>query len=130
MNQDLHPFKWLSMMGAFAGVIVLIEALCLEIPMIQEISSIAQSKDYSVCCLMGFAVCLFGLYSIAPYYLKAYGATVYNLSLLTTSLYGLVFEVLFLHQTTFDWLYLVGFCFVLVGIVLYNISSTQQSSNS
>lgn len=129
MKDGLHPYKWLSLIGSFGSVIVLIESLSLELPVIQQITTAGQGKVYLVGCIVGFSVSLLVLYSVAPYFFEVYGATVYNLSMLTTSLYGLAFEVLLLHQVEYDWLYFVGFGLVLIGIGLYNVPQPRHSKD-
>mmetsp|Transcript_8969 Transcript_8969/g.17311 ORF Transcript_8969/g.17311 Transcript_8969/m.17311 type:complete len:312 (+) Transcript_8969:242-1177(+) len=116
MKAGLHPFKWLSLIGSFAAVIMLIESMSLEL---SDIKRLVLPEEFG--CIFGFAGCLLSLYSIAPYYFEAYGATVYNLSMLTTSLYALIFQVLFIGVYSTDWLYFVGIGFVIIGIVVYNL---------
>ena len=70
-------------------------------------------------CYIGFAFSLFGMYSISPYYFRNYGAVMYNLSLLTSTVYGVVLAVV-LFDDTITWLYGLGFVFMMIGVLLYN----------
>ena len=50
--------------------------------------------DYQiVLLLLGFAGCLFVMYSVVPMFLRKAGATAMNLSLLTSDFYGLLFGI-------------------------------------
>ncbi len=69
--------------------------------------------------LLGFAGCLFLLYSLVPLLLKQSSATVMNLSLLTSDVYSLLFG-LFLFHLKFSWLYFLAFGLVVAGLIVYN----------
>jgi hypothetical protein len=66
------------------------------------------------------------MYSISPFFMGTYGATVYNLSLLTASFYGLVFDILIFDRADYDWLYFVGFGLITLGIVVYNVPAEKK----
>ena len=66
-----------------------------------------------------FAMLMLLDYAFIPGYFKKYGATMFNLSLLTTTFYSLVFEIL-LFSMEFSWLYILGFILIIVGLVIYN----------
>jgi solute carrier family 35 protein F1/2 len=48
--------------------------------------------------ILAFAICLFAMYSIVPYMLVLAGATLFNLSLLTSDVYAIV-AAIFLFNT-------------------------------
>ena len=58
-------------------------------------------------------------YSFIPSYIKKYGATMFNLSLLAAIFYSLVFGI-FLFSLKFFWLYILGFVLIIVGLIIYN----------
>eukprot|EP00054_Salpingoeca_dolichothecata_P010133 m.57013 g.57013 ORF g.57013 m.57013 type:complete len:154 (+) comp18830_c1_seq1:203-664(+) len=72
----------------------------------------------SVGLLVGFSVCLFLLYSLVPLLLQISGATMLNLSLLTSDVYSLLFG-LFLFHYKFSGLYILAFCTIIVGLIIY-----------
>lgn len=119
MTQGTDPSQYLFIIGSCGALIMTAESYLLEYDMISNIL-----EPYQIMYLVGFAVCLFINYSIAPYFLQYYGATFYNLSLLTSSLYGLIYELIVLG-TSFEYLYLIGFSCVMLGILLYNLPSSQ-----
>jgi len=93
-----------------------IEALTLELSAIQRIHTWQE-----VLCVVGYAGCSLGFYALTPFYIKRFGATLFNLSLLPTIVYALAFALVVYHcQVT--WLYLGGYVLVLLGLGLYSLS--------
>lgn len=111
-NHD--PNTYLATLGFSGMVITLVQSLSMELNSIQSIDSISQ-----ISCYAGFAISLAGMYSISPYYFAKYGATLYNLSLLTSLLFGVCFGVL-LFDEGMSWLYIISFTLVMLGILIYN----------
>ncbi|KAJ6327696.1 hypothetical protein OIU78_014537 [Salix suchowensis] len=64
---------------------------------------------------------MFLFYSLAPIVLKLSGATMFNLSILTSDMWAVVFRVLFYHQQV-DWLYFLSFAIVAIGLIIYSIT--------
>jgi len=114
MKEGHTPQNYLSVLGVAGTLITLVESLCLELSAISEISNFGQ-----IGCYVGFGVALTSMYSISPYYFLKFGAIMYNLSLLTTMTYGLLVGILLFDQRI-SWLYILGFCLVIVGIVVFN----------
>ncbi|KAF5954005.1 hypothetical protein HYC85_006861 [Camellia sinensis] len=67
----------------------------------------------------GYALASFMSSSLVPFVLKMNGATMLNLSILTTSMWAVVIRIFFYHQQV-DWLYYLSFAIVVVGIVVYS----------
>lgn len=123
MTTGTDPSQYLFIIGCCGALIMTAESYLLEYDMISNIL-----EPYQVLYIAGFSICLFINYSIAPYFLRNYGATFYNLSFLTSSLYGLIYELLVLG-TSFEYLYLIGFGCVMLGILLYNLPSSQSQES-
>jgi len=119
MKQGHNPNHYLCVLGFCGGIICAVQSLVMEMKYLKEISNFSQSNAYLVSYYFGFAVCLCGMYSISPYYFKKFGATMYNLSLITSTVYSLILGILFFGEDI-TWLYIVGYCLVLCGILLYN----------
>lgn len=115
MCEGADPSEYLMVLGVFGSIILIIQSYVLEYDNI-----IALNNANQYLCIVGFSICLMIDYAIAPYFFKNFGATFYNLSLLMSPLYSLFFDI-FYSQGTYDALYLIGFCFVMVGILIYNI---------
>jgi drug/metabolite transporter (DMT)-like permease len=115
MCEGADPSEYLMVLGIFGSIILTIQSYALEY---DNILALNNSNQYL--CIVGFSICLAIDYAIAPYFFKNFGATFYNLSLLMSPLYSLFFDI-FYSQGTYDALYLIGFCFVMIGILIYNI---------
>ncbi|MBA0721879.1 hypothetical protein Golax_009380 [Gossypium laxum] len=77
---------------------------------------------YPLCLILGFAGYTFSsfmFYTITPFVLKLSGATMFNLSLLTSDMWAVVVRILFYRQQV-DWLYFVAFGVVVIGLVTYS----------
>lgn len=120
MINNANPNEYLLVLGITGTIIILIESLPLELTYIKNISTVLQILNY-----IGFGISLICMYSIAPYYFKNYSATMYNLSLLTTMVYGLILGI-FIFEESFSYLYFAGFLVVIVGIIVHNL----QASNN
>ncbi|GFZ08735.1 solute carrier family 35 protein [Actinidia rufa] len=81
----------------------------------------------------GYAVSSFMFYTLVPFVLKMSGATMFNLSVLTSDMWAVVVRIFFYRQQVLfyykleldllnfvDWLYYVSFAIVVVGLVIYS----------
>jgi solute carrier family 35 protein F1/2 len=68
--------------------------------------------------LSGFVGCLVVMYCVTSKFLQEGDALLFNLSTLTSDVYGALFSVLLFHSTP-HWLYGVAFVFVFFGIIVY-----------
>lgn len=67
-----------------------------------------------------YTICMLVLYSLAPVLFRLGSAVVYNLSILTSDFFGLIFG-LGLFGYTVTALYPVAYCVVIIGIAIYHI---------
>ncbi|KAK3818486.1 MAG: solute carrier family 35 member SLC35F1/F2/F6 [Benniella sp.] len=70
--------------------------------------------------MVGFDIALFIMYSMSPILFRLSSATFFNLSLLTSDFYGLIFG-LFLFGAKINRLYPIAYVLIIVGIIVYNI---------
>lgn len=68
--------------------------------------------------ILGFAAASLLFYSSTPPFIKRFGATMFNMSLVPTMVYSLVFALL-VYGSQLDWLYFVGYAGVIIGLSLY-----------
>ncbi|KAL1925130.1 uncharacterized protein VTP21DRAFT_13 [Calcarisporiella thermophila] len=66
------------------------------------------------------------IYSLAPVLFRLSSATFFNLSLLTSDFYGLLFGLL-LFGSRAHYLYPIAYVLIIVGIILYNIFPHQEA---
>ncbi|KAF9208823.1 hypothetical protein BGZ49_007379 [Haplosporangium sp. Z 27] len=71
--------------------------------------------------ILGFDAAMFLMYSLSPLVFRLSSATFFNLSLLTSDFYGLLFG-LFLFNAKINNIYPIAYVVIIVGIIVYNIS--------
>ncbi|KAI0741890.1 hypothetical protein C8Q80DRAFT_1196879 [Daedaleopsis nitida] len=75
--------------------------------------------------LVAYTSAMFILYTVAPILYRMASSAYYNLSLLSSDFYGLLFG-LFLYHYTVYWLYFVAFAIVIGGLVIYFWHATPE----
>jgi len=75
--------------------------------------------------LFAYTAAMFILYTVAPLLYRMASSAYYNLSLLSSDFYGLLFG-LFLYHLSPYWLYFVAFVVVIAGLVVYFWSATPE----
>ncbi|CAL0309941.1 unnamed protein product [Lupinus luteus] len=105
----------LCMIGVFGFLITIVEASVTEL---KTLESVKWSSD-NVFCFVGFVVSSFMFYTTTPFVLKLGGATMFNLSSLTTNIWAVVFQV-FIYNGKVSWLYFLSFAIIVVGLIIYS----------
>ncbi|KAG5248564.1 solute carrier family [Salix suchowensis] len=106
-----------AMLGVYG---FLVSAVELSIVELKTLEATAWSRD-NLLAIGGYTVSMFLFYSLAPIVLKLSGATMFNLSILTSDMWAVVFRVFFYHQQV-DWLYFLSFAIVAIGLIIYSIT--------
>lgn len=106
-----------SMIGLYGLLVSVVQLSILEL---KSLESVNWSADI-ILAIAGYTVSLFMFYTIAPFVLKLGGATIFNLSILTSDMWAVVFRIFFYHQEV-DWLYFLAFAVVAVGLIIYSIT--------
>ncbi|XP_019153040.1 PREDICTED: solute carrier family 35 member F1-like [Ipomoea nil] len=103
-------------MMAISGLLV---SIC-EIAILETkgLASVKWSPEI-ILAFAGFAFAGFLFYTFVPILLKMSGATLFNLSLLTSDMWAVVIRIFF-YQQEVDWLYYVAFGLVGIGLVVYS----------
>ncbi|CAL8304999.1 unnamed protein product [Gadus morhua 'NCC'] len=111
--------EFLGMMGLFGTIISGIQLVVLETSAVGAIK-----WDTNIMVLfVGYALCMYALYSVMPTVVRLTSATVVNLSLLTADLFSL-FCGLFLFHYTFSGLYILSFVVITLGFIMFNAVPT------
>ncbi|KAF9116967.1 hypothetical protein BGX27_008115 [Mortierella sp. AM989] len=76
--------------------------------------------------IIGFDIAMFILYSVSPILLRLSSATFFNLSLLTSDFYSLIFGI-FLFNAAVNEIYPIAFVLILLGILVYNICPAPEA---
>ncbi|KNA16917.1 hypothetical protein SOVF_084920 isoform B [Spinacia oleracea] len=112
----------ISMLGVFGLLVSVCQITLMERRNLEAI-------EWSTDIILVFAAytvgsCLF--YSLVPLLFKLSGATLFNLSVLTSDMWAVVIRILFYHEEV-DWLYYVSFAIVVVGLVIYCKNDTNTA---
>ncbi|CCO29876.1 putative solute carrier family 35 member C320,08 [Rhizoctonia solani AG-1 IB] len=75
--------------------------------------------------LFAYTIAMLILYTTAPLIYRAASSVYYNLSLLSSNFYGLLFALGLYHQRPY-WLYFVAFVVIIFGLVSYFWHSTPE----
>ena len=70
-------------------------------------------------CYVGMAAVNFCVYSIIPFYITRSGATLLNLSNVTTVLWSMLFDTVLFGGKIY-WLYAVAFAIEITAIIIYS----------
>ncbi|CAO3624468.1 unnamed protein product [Cunninghamella echinulata] len=112
-----HPlYEVIGMFTFFATFINLILLMALER---NELSQLSNQPE-AIGMIVVYTVCMFVLYSLAPVLFRLGSAVLYNISLLTSDFYGLIFGLgLFGYKV--NAMYPFAYVIILVGILIYHI---------
>ncbi|GBE86605.1 hypothetical protein BKA93DRAFT_94067 [Sparassis latifolia] len=76
--------------------------------------------------LIAYTASMFILYTVAPILYRMASSTYYNLSLLSSDFYGLLFGLFLFHYRVY-WLYFPAFAVVILGLVIYFWSAPPEA---
>ena len=118
-NHDREQF--MGHLGIFGLLIASVQCMIVDLPNIQT----AHFSADVVLSIVGFVGCLFFMYTNTSSFLEYGDATVFNLSLLTSDVYAVIFTFFF-NGYLVNWLYFVAFGLVIAGLVLYHREATPR----
>jgi len=75
--------------------------------------------------LIAYTAAMFILYTVAPLLYRMASSAYYNISLLTSDFYGLLFGLFLFHYSPF-WLYFPAFSVVILGLIIYFWHATPE----
>lgn len=104
-----------SMIGLFGMLASVVEISILERKTLESVNWSAEI----ILAFAGYALSSFMFYTLVPYVLKMGGATMFNLSVLTSDMWAVVIRIFFYHQQV-DWLYYLSFAIVVIGLLIYS----------
>ncbi|XP_049932636.1 uncharacterized protein LOC116250521 isoform X2 [Nymphaea colorata] len=112
----------IGMLGIFGTLISGCEILIFEYA---ELESINWTPKV-ILLFAAFAVGFFLFYSTVPFILQTSGATMFNLSLLTSNMWAVLIRIFFYHQQV-DWLYFCAFAVIAIGLAMYSFTGKDDS---
>ncbi|KAK9290898.1 hypothetical protein L1049_009077 [Liquidambar formosana] len=104
-----------SMLGLFGTLVSVCE---ISIAERETLESVNWSTNI-ILAFFGYALSCFMFYTLTPYVLKMSGATMLNLSILTSDMWAVVVRIFIYHQEV-DWLYYLSFALVVIGLIIYS----------
>jgi len=110
----LDQVEFLAHVGFFGAIISACQLVVLEL---DEVAAIHWNAS-AVLPFMGFALSCFSFASTVPWILRMNGATMLNLSLLTSDMWAVAVRALGFHESV-DGLYFVAFALVAFGLLVY-----------
>lgn len=105
----------LGMLGVFGSLISGVQAVATE----RGAFASATWTPPALLYLLGFQLCLFSMYVLTSVFLLGADAALFNLSLLTSDVYSVLFSWLVQHQQ-FSWVYGAAFTTTVTGLVIYH----------
>ncbi|KAK9921223.1 hypothetical protein M0R45_029742 [Rubus argutus] len=106
----------ICMIGVYGFLVSVCQVSILEL---KSLESVEWSTDI-ILAFVGYGLAGFMFYTIAPFVLKMSGATLFNLSILTSDMWAVVVRIFFYHQEV-DWLYYLAFVLVVIGLIIYSV---------
>jgi solute carrier family 35, member F1/2 len=106
--------EFLGMLGINGFCIGIVQFFAMELHRFQSITWSYEVILYT----MGYSLCLFFMYSNTSSFLTSNDATLFNLSLLTSDVYAVLFAY-FVFQYQVHWLYFVAFFLTATGLTFY-----------
>ncbi|VAI74606.1 unnamed protein product [Triticum turgidum subsp. durum] len=120
-----NRIELMAMLGIFGAVISGIQISILER---EELHSIKWNAG-AVFPFIGFALAMFLFYSTVPTVLKICGATMLNLSLLTSDMWAVLIRIFAYHEKV-DWMYFVAFACAAGGLLVYSYRSSKEADDT
>lgn len=114
-----------AMLGLFGLLVSTIQIFIFER---KSLEAVAWSPTM-ISLFAGFAVAIFMFYTVTPFVLKMSGATLFNLSLLTSDMWAVAIRVLFYHQQI-NWLYYLAFAVVAIGLIIYSLRESSSDNET
>ena len=116
--------EYLGFIGICGSGISLIQIICLNYNQLRR----TKFTRRIMLSIYGFVSCLFLMYINTSAFLQYGDSTLFNLSLLTSDIYAVIFSYLF-YDYLVDWLYFVAFGLVASGLVIYHSAEPPSQRN-
>lgn len=125
MVKDRDRIEFLGMLGAFGVIVATIQVSIFEIDAIAA----AEWRIDTVCYLLGFVLCLFLVYCNMSAFLTDSDSGLFNLSLLTSDVYAVIFSY-FVYHYQVHWLYYIAFALSATGLYCYHAAGKPTADTS
>ncbi|PFH51548.1 hypothetical protein AMATHDRAFT_142389 [Amanita thiersii Skay4041] len=104
-------YEVVGQLGMYGFIINGIQASALE-------HTLIKNGTWNVGLLLAYTAAMFILYTVAPLLYRLASSAYYNLSLLSSDFYGLLFGLFLYHYHPY-WLYFIAFAVIIAGLITY-----------
>lgn len=115
--------EYLGMLGICGFIISTVQWTLLE----RDVFSPSLWTPEVIGYIVGFSFTMFVLYLLLAWYIGRFDASLFNMNILTSGIYGILIEVAqgkdSLRKTS-DWMYMLAYVLIVVGVVAYCRSET------
>ena len=116
--------EYFGMLGLFGFIISNIQWLVLERSDILTAGTALWTSEV-IGLFIGFSVIMFSLYLILGWYIGKFDASLFNMGILTSGVYGILLE--FAQKKTSprpasDWMYILAYAMIVTGVVAYSVN--------
>ena len=122
--------EYFGMLGLFGFLFSNIQWLVIErFYVVKAGSSIWTSEVIGL--FVGFSFVMLTLYILLGWFIGKYDASLFNMGILTSGIYGVVFEFAQKKSTprpTSDWMYIIAYALVVSGVVTYSINERKVNA--
>jgi solute carrier family 35, member F1/2 len=116
--------EFLGLLGVNGFFIALVQFFVMELSRFQSIIWSPEVILYTA----GYTLCLFFMYSSTSSFLTSNDATLFNLSLLTSDVYAVLFAYFVFHYQV-HWMYSISFLLTATGLTLYYRGGGQPTTS-
>jgi solute carrier family 35 protein F1/2 len=107
--------EFLGYLGSFGSIIAFTQCMIIDLPSIER----AEFNFEFMLYMFGFILCLFLMYTNTSSLLQISDSILFNLSLLTSDVYAVLFTYFF-ESYLVSWLYFLSFGLVMIGLIIYH----------
>uniref|UniRef100_A0ACD5ZD98 Uncharacterized protein n=2 Tax=Avena sativa TaxID=4498 RepID=A0ACD5ZD98_AVESA len=109
--------EFIAMLGTFGMLVTGVQLTLFERKKIEAINW----SPTMIGLFTGYVVVFLVFRTSAPFLIKMSGATMFNLSLLTTDVWAVIIRIFFYHQQV-NWIYYLAFAIVAIGLIIYSVN--------
>ncbi|XP_019093801.1 PREDICTED: solute carrier family 35 member F1-like isoform X3 [Camelina sativa] len=118
-NGDM--IELLAFLGTFGTIVAAVQISILERGVLKEI----HWSTETILLYLGVALALFLLYSLVAVLIQTNGATMFNLSYLTSDMWAVLIRTFGYHEKV-DWLYFLAFATTAIGLIIYSMKEKDE----
>ena len=119
--------EYLGMLGLFGFVISNIQWLALEREDVLNEGMSLWSTDVAFL-FVGFSLTMMTLYVTLTWFIGKFDASVFNMNILTSGVYGIIIEFMDRKTTpriATDWMYIIAYVLVVAGVLVYSMDERE-----